>query len=333
MSRPKTIEEAVEHIRWASLQLPTQQELKIHEGNRRAIEQAARWHFQSSAFDGDLNKGLELRGPKGTGKSHLMRILAHLMTPQGFMVKKCADIVAEFSDTSTSKVGGDTAQAGGYQVIKKYASIPRICFDDLCEEPMGKWYGEEVNVMQMILAERGDLMATRPLLTMITTNHGPEKQEERYGARVRDRKALMVTPFVVAPDPDPSAMGFRQTANVISWRTAPEPAKAGPVSLDPKLAELMEQLASEKNEVRKRDIEEQQTKKANYLSGCLQKFRKMTMRELMQAAQMEPYAEAKDMARAEFDQRSPVPLAEIERKANEEITKRETDRLKKAANA
>lgn len=331
-NRPKNLVEAVERVKWASLALPTRQELRIHAGNKEAIEQAARWVFASPHFSGDLNKGLLLMGPKGSGKSHLMRCIAHLLTPvgKGFMVKKCADIVAEFCDTNTSKVAGDSQQAGGYHVIDKYATMERICFDDLCEEPMGKWYGEEVNVMQQILGKRADLMATRRLLTMFTTNHGPEKQEAQYGGRVRDRLSMMHTPFVVDVDPDNSSMGFRQTANVLSWRE-PEERPIEVSEMDPRLQELMEILANEKNEVRKREIEDQQRKKAIYLEGCISKFRKMTMSELMRAVQLEPYVEAKDMARAEFDMRSPIPLAEVERKAQEEIAARNANLSRKVA--
>lgn len=317
-NRPKTLEQAVERVKWASLALPTRQELKIHASNREAIEQAARWVFNSPHFSGDLNKGLLFMGPKGSGKSHLMRCIAHLLTPvsKGFMVKKCADIVGEFSNTDSSKVGGDTQQAGGHQVIDKYATIERICFDDLCEEPMGKWYGEEVNVMQQILAKRADLMATRSLLTMFTTNHGPEKQEEKYGGRVRDRMAMMHTPFVVDVDPDNNSMGFRQTANVLSWR-APEEKPREIAVEDPGLKALIDQIAAEKNLRLKQKIEDQEREKANYLQGFMPRVRRMTLAELINAATLEPYAEAKEMARAEFDRKAPITLAEFHAKVQQ----------------
>lgn len=321
-NRPANLEQAVERVKWASLALPTRQELRIHENNRVAIEQAARWVFNSTHFDGDLNKGLLFMGPKGSGKSHLMRCIAHMLTPQGkgFMVKKCADIVIEFSDTTTAKVGGDTQQSGGYNVIDKYAAMERICFDDLCEEPMGKWYGEEVNVMQMILAKRADLMATRRLLTMFTTNHGPEEQEKKYGGRVRDRLAMMHTPFVVDVDPDNNSMGFRQTANVLSWRAPEEKPREIQVD-DPKLKALIEQLGNDKNLRLKQKIEDQEREKANYLQGFMPRVRRMTLAELINAATLEPYTEAKEMAIAEFDRKAPITFTEFQAKVKQQTEK------------
>lgn len=321
MSTPTTIEEAIGRIQLASLNLQTRQELIVHEGNRKAIEQVARWLYNSPRYEGDRRKGIELRGPKGTGKTHLMRCLSAMLFPDGFLVKKCADIVTEFSDTSVVKVGGETRPIGGYQVIDKYAAMPRVCFDDLLEEPMGKWYGEEVNVMQMILSKRGDLMASQRMLTMITTNHGSDEEEARYGQRVRDRLALMRCPFVVHPNPDPNATGLRETAEVLDWRKPTETPVNERVSID-RVQQVIQQLADEKNDGLKERLREEQEGKSRYLAGFIGRARQMTLTELMHAVKWEPYSEARKIARQEFDRRAPISLEELEKQAQERLAEK-----------
>ena len=135
----------------------------------------------------DLNKGILLSGPVGSGKTSLLNLMKHL-TPidYKFIVKPCRDISFEFIQD-------------GYQIIHKYSigklyqSEPRTyCFDDLGSENNLKYFGNECNVMAEILLSRYDLYISKKLQTHITTNLSASEIETHYGNRVRSRLRAML---------------------------------------------------------------------------------------------------------------------------------------------
>ena len=135
----------------------------------------------------NLNKGLLLAGPIGSGKTSLMNLMKYLApTENKFSVKPCRDISFEFIQD-------------GYQIIHKYSigklyeSNPRtICFDDLGTESNLKYFGNECNVMAEIILSRYDLFISKKLQTHITTNLSASEIEKHYGNRVRSRLREMV---------------------------------------------------------------------------------------------------------------------------------------------
>lgn len=130
----------------------------------------------------DLNKGILLSGPIGSGKTSLMNLMKHITpTEHKFSVKPCRDISFEFIQD-------------GYEIIHRYSkgslyqSEPKtFCFDDLGIENNLKYYGNECNVMAEILLSRYDLFVSRKLQTHITTNLSASEIEKQYGNRVRSR--------------------------------------------------------------------------------------------------------------------------------------------------
>lgn len=133
-------------------------------------------------FNIDLEKGILLSGPIGSGKTSLMTLMKHLTpTEHKFIVKPCRDISFEFIQD-------------GYEVIHRYSKgklqqlNPKIyCFDDLGLENNLKYYGNECNVMAEILLSRYDLFISRRIQTHITTNLSASEIESHYGNRVRSR--------------------------------------------------------------------------------------------------------------------------------------------------
>lgn len=138
-------------------------------------------------FNINLNKGILLSGPIGSGKTSLMNLMKYLApTEHKFFIKPCRDISFEFIQD-------------GYQIIHKYSkgklyeSEPKaICFDDLGTENNLKYYGNECNVMAEILLSRYDLFISKKLQTHITTNLSASEIEKNYGNRVRSRLREMI---------------------------------------------------------------------------------------------------------------------------------------------
>ena len=135
----------------------------------------------------DLNKGILLSGPIGSGKTSLMNLMKHITpTEHKFSVKPCRDISFEFIQD-------------GYEVIHRYSkgklyesNFRNYCFDDLGTENNLKYFGNECNVMAEILLSRYDLFVSRKLQTHITTNLSASEIEKHYGNRVRSRLREMV---------------------------------------------------------------------------------------------------------------------------------------------
>lgn len=137
----------------------------------------------------NLEKGILLTGPIGSGKTSLMTLLNHFIPEsQRYVMKPCRDVSFEFI-------------SNGYETIHKYSnttfwtasqSLPRAyCFDDLGTENNLKYFGNETNVMAEILLSRYDLFVQKRMLTHITTNLSASEIEGFYGARVRSRMREM----------------------------------------------------------------------------------------------------------------------------------------------
>ncbi|MBZ9731122.1 ATPase [Salegentibacter sp. JZCK2] len=125
----------------------------------------------------DLNKGILLSGPVGCGKTSLMKLLRHLVPAQRpYEMIPSRNVTFSFNHL-------------GYKTIEDYGNSKFYCFDDLGVEPVGRFYGKDLNVMGEVLLSRYELfMETRKKLkTHATTNLNAEELEDHYGNRVRSR--------------------------------------------------------------------------------------------------------------------------------------------------
>ena len=128
----------------------------------------------------DLNKGILLIGPVGSGKTSIMTILRQfLFRDDYYLIKSARDIAFEYQ-----KEGIDTIQKYG----KQYKSL---CIDDLGVENNTKFYGNECNTIAEIMLHRYDLLINQKIKTHATTNLNAEELEELYGNRVRSRLRSM----------------------------------------------------------------------------------------------------------------------------------------------
>lgn len=129
----------------------------------------------------DPDKGLLLSGPVGCGKTSLVRLMRHLVPHQRwYEVISCRNIVFGF-------------QHIGYKTIEDFGNSGSFCFDDLGVEPMGRFYGNNANVLGEIMLSRYDLFLQTKgkIRTHATTNLNAEELEGLYGERVRSRMRQM----------------------------------------------------------------------------------------------------------------------------------------------
>ncbi len=134
----------------------------------------------------DLNKGILLTGPIGSGKTSLMLLLKYIAPAQfNYAMKPCREIAFEFAEK-------------GYESLNKFTQKPSsqkrlsaICFDDLGTEQNIRHFGNECNVMAEILLSRYDHFVDNKTITHLTTNLSASEIESFYGNRVRSRMRAM----------------------------------------------------------------------------------------------------------------------------------------------
>jgi len=128
----------------------------------------------------DLNKGVLLIGPIGSGKTTIMTLMREFLFPeQDYFIKSATDIALEFHKEGTS-------------VIQKEGNRHKIlCFDDLGAESSKKFYGSEFNTMAEILLKRYKLQVNHAIITHVTTNLNADELCDLYGNRVRSRLRKM----------------------------------------------------------------------------------------------------------------------------------------------
>jgi len=143
----------------------------------------------------DLNKGLLICGPIGTGKTLSLRIMQLIF--QNFPIVNTRYIVrdffaAEVPTTVIDKYGRHSYEkttSGGLNIEKPKTH----CFDDFGLENVNvKNYGNDSNIMEEIILDRYDEFLSRGMKTIATTNLDAEMIEEFYGVRVRDRLRQMM---------------------------------------------------------------------------------------------------------------------------------------------
>ena len=123
----------------------------------------------------DPAKGILLTGPIGCGKTSLMKLLKYIVPHQKpYQVIPSRNILFSFYHI-------------GFKSVEDYGNTGYYCFDDLGVEPMGRYYGQDCNVMGEVLLSRYELFINHKVKTHATTNLNADELEARYGNRVRSR--------------------------------------------------------------------------------------------------------------------------------------------------
>jgi hypothetical protein len=157
-----------------------------------------RWFHGDTEFSGDINKGILLMGPTGTGKTVAMQVMrvyqtidniAYILNNRpvrmNYNIIDVSLLVSAFMDD-------------GYDGIEMYKHRYAICLDDIgAESNQVKHYGNDCDVVGYILAER----YTRRLMTLGTTNFKIESLTGKYGDRIVSRMYAMFN-FIVMKGKD-----------------------------------------------------------------------------------------------------------------------------------
>lgn len=146
----------------------------------RDEETAAKLHV-------NLQKGLLLMGPAGSGKTSLMHLLKPFFYRKNqYIIKNCRELAIDFNRY-------------GFETLAAYtkATSPIYCLDDLGNEVTGKHFGASSEVMKEILQLRYELYQQYKKFTYVTTNLTAAQLEKRYGRELRLKMREMFEVFVL----------------------------------------------------------------------------------------------------------------------------------------
>lgn len=142
----------------------------------KVTEQLIYYLLRSDKFFGNLNKGILLEGPTGTGKTKALRILSLVM---GHVQKYRFKIYSGIEMERAYRQGG----------FESDLEAMMFGFDDIGEEhDKVKVYGSDINVGIEVLTVRYNQQERTGALTFGTTNLDDDMFLEKYGKRIASRK-------------------------------------------------------------------------------------------------------------------------------------------------
>jgi len=157
------------------------EKFKIYKEDKATLLKLCSYFIKDKAncekYEIDINKGILLSGPVGSGKTSMMKLLRHIVpTQRPYEMIPCRNVAFSFNHL-------------GFKTIQDYGDTKFFCFDDLGVEPAGRFYGKDLNVMGEVLLSRYELylQSKQKIKTHVTTNLSADELEERYGHRVRSR--------------------------------------------------------------------------------------------------------------------------------------------------
>lgn len=151
---------------------------EIDDSNRSIVEGLFWWFFDDPRSCYDLNKGILLKGGKGVGKTTLVKAFRKffIQIQKGFKFESALTITLNY------------ALNGNFD---GWLEKQLVAIDEIGRENVGKYYGNELNVIQYILHERYNLWQDTGICTIVTTNLDSSEIEEYYGEIIRDRSKEM----------------------------------------------------------------------------------------------------------------------------------------------
>lgn len=157
-------------------------EFVVDENNKRFLHILSLYFSSNLEFEnatnGELNKGILLYGPCGTGKSSIFDIIQ-------IISRKYHLPYMWFKNISVHNVITEYNLEGEF-VVTKYTK-GQVHFDDLGTEKLANSWGVKEQLMARILEMRYNEFKAKGIKTFVTTNLTLEKLQFNYGQRVADR--------------------------------------------------------------------------------------------------------------------------------------------------
>jgi energy-coupling factor transporter ATP-binding protein EcfA2 len=136
-------------------------------------------------FEIDLNKGIFLGGPVGTGKTQIMKLMTYIApNPREHKMTNCINICNDYC-------------AKGPATLDQYNHGANIwCFDDLGREDQAQYYGNTCYVMKNIILNRYEQFTHNGIITHMNSSLTTLEIENKYGVEVRSRMREMFNRIV-----------------------------------------------------------------------------------------------------------------------------------------
>lgn len=147
---------------------------EITDSNREIIAGIFYWFLNDPRSCYDLHKGLLIKGTKGTGKTTLLKAFRNFFAAfnQSFRFETAMKITKDYADSGT---------------IEQFCQPRILAIDEMGRETIAKHYGNEMNVIGVILHERYNIWQSTGTPTIATTNMDADEIEAMYGDIIRDR--------------------------------------------------------------------------------------------------------------------------------------------------
>ncbi len=165
----------------------------LTQGTTEFYKEMIRYFHGDPEFNGNLQKGLLIMGPTGTGKTLALKIMKTYRGIDNIRFifnQKIYNLNYEITHVHQLMA---LFHENAFDGIDIYCRRYIDAFDDIGCEQKVKHYGTELDIMSHILTER----YTRNLLTFGTTNLNTEALEQRYNDRIVSRLHEMVNLIVL----------------------------------------------------------------------------------------------------------------------------------------
>lgn len=159
--------------------------MQVDDCNRNIITELIKYTIADPSCSWNLQKGIFLFGPVGTGKTFLMQAMSA-------MIEVMSISSLQFRITSTIEMAEkvrniNTNPDKNTEPLSRYYA-GNWCFDDIGQEPFSILvYGDTRPILEPVITRRYTNSTIGHCITHATSNLSPDDLESHYGTRLADR--------------------------------------------------------------------------------------------------------------------------------------------------